>query len=310
MPEQSIYKLSNRDFYENILDNLYDGVYILDRERKISYWSKGAERISGFRSDEVVGHCCAENILNHVDQHGKSLCWSGCPVTGTLSDGQFREALVYLHHKNGHRLPVYVRVLPIVDGQGQITGAAEIFSNFPERKAAAEQIEQLQKMAWLDELTQISNRRYLEEQLQIGLDKLKRYNYPLGVIFVDIDRFKQINDTFGHSIGDKALQMVAKTIVLSSRRSDICGRWGGDEFLIIAPNTDRTKLHTIAERTRVLIEQSFISTELGLVQPTVSIGIVQAQSDDSTKSLLSRVDNHMYQSKTSGRNRVTVGQPS
>ncbi len=309
MPEQSNCKLLNRDFCEKILDHLYDGVYTLNRERKISYWSKGAERISGFRANEVAGHCCGENILNCVDQDGERLCRSRCPVTGTLNDGQFREVQMYLHHKDGHRLPVYVRVCPIVDAQGQIIGAVDIFSDIPDRKAAAEQIEHLQKMAWLDELTQLSNRRHLEEQLQIGLDRLKRYNYPLGVIFMDIDRFKQINDTFGHTIGDKVLQMVAKTIALSSRRSDICGRWGGDEFLTIAPNADRAKLQTIAERTRMLIEQSFITTDSGLVQATVSIGIVQARSDDSTETFLSRVDKHMYQSKTSGRNRVTVGQP-
>jgi len=113
------------NFYRKILDNLYDGVYFVDPERRITYWNKGAERISGFSAVQVKGKCCAENILVHVDDLGNELCKGDCPLAQTLKDGQTREADVYLHHADGHRIPVKIRVAPIIEN-GKVAGATEV----------------------------------------------------------------------------------------------------------------------------------------------------------------------------------------
>jgi PAS domain S-box-containing protein len=114
-------------FYATLLDNLYDGVYFVDRERRITFWNKAAERITGFTKAEVVGKRCADNLLRHVDNRGNSLCEGACPLSYTLNDSQPRSASVFLHHKDGHRLPVAIRVAPITDHQQKIVGAVEIF---------------------------------------------------------------------------------------------------------------------------------------------------------------------------------------
>lgn len=115
-------------FYKSVLDNLFDGVYVVDKERKIIYWNKAAERITGFFEAEVVNLACYDNILNHVDERGKQLCLDGCPLAKVLKDGNPRQAEVFLRHKAGHRVPVSIRITPIYDGDS-IIGAAEIFSD-------------------------------------------------------------------------------------------------------------------------------------------------------------------------------------
>ncbi len=97
------------DLYREILDNLYDGVYFVDRERVVNYWNKGAERISGYSAEAMIGHSCSDHLLNHVDADGVSLCQDRCPLAACMSDGLPREAEVFLHHADGHRVPVLVR---------------------------------------------------------------------------------------------------------------------------------------------------------------------------------------------------------
>ena len=115
--------MPNEDFYRKILDNLFDGVYFVDRDRVITYWNKGAEKITGYDAGQVMGRSCRDNILNHVTANGVQLCLTNCPLASTMEDGKQREAEVYLHHADGHRLPVTVRASPIYDEQGNIIGA-------------------------------------------------------------------------------------------------------------------------------------------------------------------------------------------
>jgi len=101
--------------FAKIIDNIHDGLYIVDKNRVITYWNKAAERITGFSAVEVMGHSCSENILTHIDGEGNSLCTGMCPLASTMDDGVMRETELYLHHKNGQRVPVSVRVTPLTD---------------------------------------------------------------------------------------------------------------------------------------------------------------------------------------------------
>ena len=116
------------NLYKEILDNLYEGVYFVDVNRRITYWNKGAERITGFQSHEIIGRHCYDNILNHIDDNNKQLCMEGCPLQQTITDGQQRETGVYLHHKDGHRVSVAVRTIPLYNHK-KIIGAVEVFVN-------------------------------------------------------------------------------------------------------------------------------------------------------------------------------------
>lgn len=109
-------------FYRALLDGLYDGVYVVDRAAVITYWNKGAEKITGHKASEVLGNRCRESILNHTDAQGNSLCDLPCPLVVTLEDGIPREAELYLRHRDGHRVPVHVRVTPLHDAAGVVAG--------------------------------------------------------------------------------------------------------------------------------------------------------------------------------------------
>jgi len=291
--------------FEDLIENLFDGVYYVDRNRTITYWNAGAERITGYARDDVLGKTCAANILRHIDDTGTELCHNGCPLAATLVDGQNREISVYLHHNSGHRLPVSVRVSPLRDADGNITGAAEVFTENAELHQVLKDLEALRFKVNRDELTGISNRRAAEAALKTRLFELQQFGTPLGLIFLDIDHFKQINDTYGHAVGDQVLRLAANTITAALRRGDLLARWGGEEFLVLLADVDAALLARAAERVRVFIERSFLMLGGKKLSFTASLGATLALPEDTPESLVARADVLMYRSKETGRNRVS-----
>lgn len=294
-------------FYKALLDNLYDGVYFVDRERIITYWNRGAERITGYTLEQVMGTCCADNLLMHVDESGTRLCEAGCPLLQCLQDGEPRENEVYLHHREGHRVPVVVRIGPIRDAEGAIVGAVETFTDNSRQHRSRQELEALRQMALIDPLTGVGNRRYTQDTLDARLRERERYQWECGVIFGDIDHFKSINDRLGHDTGDRVLRMVAQTLSNAVRGFDFVGRWGGEEFVIVLTHADGGTLHTIAERCRALVEGSSVQTDEGPVTATMSLGATLARENESADAVLKRADELMYRSKGGGRNQVTIG---
>jgi diguanylate cyclase (GGDEF)-like protein/PAS domain S-box-containing protein len=293
--------------YQEIIENLHDGLYFVDRNRIITYWNKAAEQISGFLADEVVGKSCADNILTHVDSEGNNLCTGTCPLEATIKDGQFREADVYMHHKDGHRIPVSVRASALSDKEGNTLGAIELFTDISHQTANELRIKELEKMALLDNLTQLANRNYIEKEIQARFDEIRRYQVPFGILFMDIDHFKSFNDTYGHHVGDEVLKSVAGTFVANGRPFDLFGRWGGEEFIGIIRNIHAEDLKRMGNRLRSLIEKSYILHKGEKLNVTISIGATLVKQDDTIDSLIIRADAFLYRSKAKGRNCLTMG---
>ena len=159
----------------------------------------------------------------------------------------------------------------------------------------------LEQLANYDALTSIYNRHkidsFLAEQMQIA----KRYNKKLSIIFCDIDKFKHINDTFGHKVGDKILQEIAKIVSQNIRESDGFGRWGGEEFLIILPETNLSNAAILAEKLRKAIEKYNFTTAKNA---TCSFGVIEIDKDSSLDESMTKVDGLLYEAKNSGRNKV------
>ncbi len=291
---------------EKILENLFEGVYFVDRDRCITFWNKGAEVITGFSREDVVGRRCSDNILNHLDSSGNALCMTTCPLALTIKDGMNREVEAFLHHKQGHRVPVVIRVAPYRDETGQIVGAVEMFTSASTRESLLARVAELEKLSLLDELTRIGNRRFIEMQLQHRCQEMKRYGWSSGVLLLDIDHFKEINDTFGHSTGDAVLRLVTSTMTSNSRQFDVFGRLGGEEFVGILRNVSCRQMVTIAEKLRVLIEHSYLVQADRRIQVTVSLGGTLITPEDTVYTVLKRADRLMYESKQKGRNRLST----
>lgn len=292
--------------YLELLDCVYDGIYLLDRNRHIIYWNDGAERLMGFKQSDVLGKTCADKILAHVNDQGEDICRQDCPVTKTMADGNVREMEVFLNHKEGHRVPVQMRVAPLWNANRQIIGAAEILSDNLPNFSLKRRIDFLQKQSLLDPLTDLDNRRALEMKLRSRIDSLERYGMQFGLLFIDVDHFKDINDRYGHDIGDRILKMIARTLANSLRPFDTIGRWGGEEFVAIIESVDNMTLAAIAERCRFLVEQSRLPEQFGAFNATVSIGAVISQPADDMQTLVQNADRLMYRSKELGRNCVTI----
>ena len=159
----------------------------------------------------------------------------------------------------------------------------------------------MSKLAMIDSLTQVDNRRLLTQLLTEEVTRAGRHNLPLSVILFDLDRFKTINDSFGHNAGDIVLQEVAGVLRQAIRTSDPFGRWGGDEFLVVATNTDGKQAVELAYRLRGTLENFAFSTA---AKVTASFGITTYQGGDSPETLIRRADMGMYKAKSGGRNRV------
>lgn len=292
------------NFYKMLMDALCDGVYCTDMERRIIYWNPSAERLTGFSSAEVVGSRCSDNLLQHVSGEGECLCNGMCPLAATVADGIIREAQVFLHHKQGHRLPVFVRTSRLINEDNQTIGGVEIFTEASTYLKQQEEIEFLQRQSLLDALTELPNRRYYQQAIEITFDEYRRYGAPFGLLMFDVDDFKRVNDQYGHDQGDLVLQMVAKSLQRCSRSSDFVFRWGGEEFVMIIKNINQEKLHELAERQRLLVKLSYLRMGHERLSVTVSGGATMVRSNDSPESIFHRADKYLCQGKSREKNCV------
>lgn len=179
-----------------------------------------------------------------------------------------------------------------------------------ERKLTKDRIqmlEKLKKLAITDGLTNLYNSRYFYSQLELEVDRFRRYNHPLSLLLLDIDHFKQYNDSFGHIEGDKVLVKLGKVIRSCLRRMDTGYRYGGEEFTIILPETTSEEARIVAERLKATLKEASFNPCLGKeVKITISIGITEYSPKEDISSFVQRADKAMYISKESGRDRITV----
>jgi diguanylate cyclase (GGDEF)-like protein/PAS domain S-box-containing protein len=296
------------EHYKTLTENLNQGVYFLDKDKKIIYWNQTAERITGYKAEEITGKSCSDGFLMHINEEGKNLCndCNLCPVAIVINSGEVYDGELYIKHKDGHRILVHTKVFPVRNDGKEIIGAIEIFYDDSERNELKLRIQELEKMALLDSLTKIANRRFIEMQLSSRINEFKRFGWQFGVMFIDIDFFKLVNDRYGHEVGDRVLKMVANTLVENSRSFDLVGRWGGEEFIVIVPNVNETQLYTIAHKFKNLIALSNLKINSDIISVTVSIGVTLSRQKDTLKSIIKRADKLMYQSKLKGRNKVTT----
>lgn len=246
---------------------------------------------SGYTKEELIGQ--KMNIIRHPDTSHElySELWktieAGKTWQGELKNVSKDEEIYYLDQN----------VLPIKDENNKILSYMSIGTDITAKK-------EVERLSEIDKLTGIYNRRKLDEYMESELTRAKRYHQPLSFIMLDIDHFKHINDTYGHPVGDASLQTLAKILADNLRKSDILGRYGGEEFLIICPETNSAETALLAEKLRSCVENYTFSD---INSMTISMGVAEFKATDTVKELLARSDQALYQAKHNGRNRVVVG---
>jgi diguanylate cyclase (GGDEF)-like protein/PAS domain S-box-containing protein len=292
--------------HDGILDQLFEGVYIVDPSRKITFWNEGAEQTTGYKADEVMGKSCFNNILNHQGEDGTALCFAGCPLKASLNDGNIRSANVTLQHKDGYRVPVNVKTVPITNNEGKITGCYELFTIIKNNDDIITNLNRLSKDAYEDPLTGVSNRRFISSYIESKIHEYKTFGIPFGINFIDIDDFKKVNDIYGHHIGDEVLKTVSATIKNNLRSNDLVARWGGEEFIIVFGGISQDTMPMVSEKMRRLVQTSRLRRPEGDITVTISVGATMIRDTDHISSIIARADELMYQSKQKGKNLVTT----
>ena len=306
LPLMSGFELDG-SMFQAILNWVEDGVYFVDHHRLVRLWNSGAEAITGFAREEVMGEPCGNHWLCHVDEAGQNLCVNGCPLDRALNSDSPFEQDAFLQHKLGHRIPVRIRTFPLLDREGRHVGAVEVFRSTVAGRRQEQLIEELSHLALIDELTHLPNRRHFNLQLDRRLAELNRFNWPFGVLMIDLDHFKQVNDGHGHHVGDQVLHLVARTLLANCRSLDTIARWGGEEFAAIIANVREDELGKVAEKLRAMVETSGLrESSSAPVRVTISVGAAMARKNETAADLMKRVDAMLYAAKRAGRNRIGI----
>ena len=276
--------------YKNILDTLYDGVYVVDKNRKIHYWNQAAEKITGYSEEKIVGAHCHNNILEHVDETGENLCTTNCPLVKAMESDQAVEEEIYLHHNDGHRVPVKVKITPMHDETGEVIGAIEVFSNNSEYVSLLHKYKELEAQFFIDDLTKVGNKDYIKKRLNDSLEELKKYDWPFGVVKFSIRDFKSIKKNYGKKIGDQVLRMVANTLKGDLEAYEVLGRINEQEFVVILAGVYEGDLEIIEEKLKRLVEVSYLKIGNNNISVAVSTQHYLLTDKDETEQIFTTLN--------------------
>lgn len=285
------------NFYRKILDHISTGVFFADRERIIYYWNKGAENLSGYAAEQMLGSSCKDGFLVHFDKEGVPLCDINCPLTLCIDQGKPQTVDVYLRHKDGHRVPVRANVIPFIDDEGEILGAVQFFEDLTSSAKMVRKINKLNKMAHIDVLTGVYNRRFLNDLLQNLWHQHVTYDHQFALLFADFNKLKGLNDKHGHLSGDKALVAVVEKLKHAIRGADQIGRWGGDEFMIILQPASRETIDLVVNKLKRKIDELNLVVDGVKIPLGVTIGYAFPDQASTLFELIGLADEDMYDKK-------------
>ena len=300
--EEAIAHLSQQN--ELILNAAGDGIYGLDCAGRITFINPAAAHMLGYEPADLRGRV-AHHVMHHTRPDGTLYPRDACPIHVALSDGAVHRVVNEVYwRKGGDSFPVECVSTPIQQ-DSRIIGAVVTFRDITERKRAQEALEQ---MALHDALTTLPNRVLLHDRLVQAVQTAERSRHPLALLLLDLDHFKEINDTLGHRYGDLLLQQVAARLRGARRAMDTVARLGGDEFAVLLPVSDRASAEAMASALIAALEQPFVVEGQHLVVGA-SIGIALGPGEGAdAQMLLRQADVAMYVAKR-GRQGYDVYSP-
>ncbi len=302
--EQEIIAAANR--LKTITSVLGDGVMVTDTAGVITFCNPEACTLTGHAECELLGTGFHERI-HRQHRDGKTLLATEQPLNACIALKQvIRHDDIAFTKKDGTLFPVSASFAPISQddgGGGAVIAFRDISRQIADHESLWHVNQMLEKQATTDMLTGLRNRQFFDRQLVIEIERATRYPSPLSFIIFDIDRFKSINDTFGHLCGDNVLKGIAAAVRDSIRKLDILARWGGEEFAVLLPGGDAAAARATAEKLRLTIEAHAFPLQRSV---TCSFGVSEFVPGDTPEQLTARADDAMYAAKAAGRNQVVV----
>ena len=293
---------SNERKLRALAESAYDSIVMIDSKGRVSFWNHAAEKLFGYTEDEALG-CQVHSLITPEEDRASAM--EGLKDFVVTGDGPVVskvEETVGLR-KDGTRFPVERSIASFK--LGGVWCAVATIRDITERKATEAK---LRELATTDSLTGLYNRRRFMELSEREFARSVRYDRDLALFMLDIDFFKNVNDTYGHSVGDEVLRSLSEIAILALRNADIIGRLGGEEFAVLLPETGGEAAFEVAERLRLSVERAAINTAGGDLGITVSIGVAIRDAETNViETLLKKADVALYDAKQSGRNLVVLG---
>lgn len=280
----------NPESYRTILENLPSAVYLVDRDRRILLWNHGAEKLTGYLSQEVVGRLCWDDFLMHCDENQACLCGTACPLQQTIHDGKLREADLFLRHKDGHRLPVRVSAVPFRDEHGSILGAVECFEKRQMLPAADPHLHEMSLHATADVLTGLPDHQATRARINAYLEEYSASAVPFAVLTIAIDELAKIRHVDGRSAINKVLYATARTIESTLGPNDMIGRWSEERFLAVLAGCTELALLRATKTIKRLVNLEAIPWWGERLQITLSIGGAIVHAGDTWETLVARAE--------------------
>lgn len=275
-----------------VVEQTDDIIKITDTKGIISYVNDAFIAHTGYARHEAIGK--RSNLLKS-DKHAAEFFAN---LWKTIQQGLIFKDVLINRKKDGSIYYEAQTIAPIINSAHEITG---YFSTGKDITQHIKLEEKLSQLASTDSLTGINNRRHFEELLTKEIARTKRNNNSLALMMFDIDHFKQINDTYGHNVGDNVLQSIANVILFNIRETDVFARWGGEEFILFFPETNEESAEYLGEKLRHAVEHYDFND---VDKVTASFGITLYKQGETSEELIKRADEAMYQAKSAGRNRV------
>lgn len=291
---------------KQVLDNLFDGLYTVTTDRKITYWNQSAQNITGYSAEQMVGTYCYDSLLKHVDKNGKDLCNDGCPLSWAIKNQCKHEDDIFLRHRDGFRVPITVRVSPLYDADGQVTGASELFQDNTPSGAMAERLAELEELAMVDPLTKLANEKYAREQIELHIKEMHRNPYKIGIAIFKIDNIQALLDDYGKKGFDQLQIIAGHTLKRNCRPLDIIAKLNDGEFLGIFRNVSENLLLATCEKMRFLFKKSDFPVNKKHVSGTLSAGGHCLKPDDDYEKVISLCRRYVSNNERNGGDKTKV----
>lgn len=296
----------NPEIYKTALDNLPLGVYMVDPEMRIVFWSQGAERISGYLAQDVLGRHCRERFLVDLDESNPVACGGACQLRESMRDGKLHEANVLLRHREGHLIPVHARATPLRNDSNKVIGATECFEESRFNGTSDRREKQGNSADRIDAATGLLDIATTRLRLQESVAEFAEHHLPFCILIAEIDGLAGFKSVHGNDAVEAARIVVGQTLSNALRPTDIVGSWEENRFLAIVKNCDSAAARSVAERVRKIESYSAVEWWGDDLTVTVSIGGTVVRREDKVESLIARAQAALCQSVKQGGNRVAV----
>jgi diguanylate cyclase (GGDEF)-like protein/PAS domain S-box-containing protein len=286
------------DIYRAILDGLQIGVSVLDLQKKVVFWSDGAEKIAGYTRVEILGHTCTENILLHCNQDSCEMCSEQCPFAIALQSGAPVETMTFIHHKSGYRVGVHTWVIPLRDKRGSTIGLIQTFEGDFAVHGTDPNDRSLKEHGWLDEVTGLPNQAMMQSHLRETLGTFAELHVPFGVVCLEASEIDHFRSRYGQGATRSILQVLARTLRNTVWATDVVGTWSERQFLVILMGCSEESLQAVSARIRRMLASASIQWWGEELSVAISQGCTGARTGDTAESILQRACNTFAEMKT------------